>query len=210
MSGALTLPLVGLFGGHTTQIVDPSKNEILYMDANNTCKQITEPITFAGYAEGPAFGGDKWRLVGQINGYDALSIYKQAKESGLPSVALVKVDAEREGMTEQQLDQRGINNMVAMQGDLGPYNPMGMRWWDTNSNCHNTFTTALSNSGVSQQQISEIGKQLSSESHRILPGVGNKLDSPSTSQIIQQKISNTWNSISQTASNIINKVSLIK
>ena len=169
---------------------------------------MTEPITFAGYAEGKAsISGDNWRLVGKINAYDAPSTYEQAKESGLPHVALIKVDSTREGMTEQQLDQRGINNMVAMQGDLGKYNPMGGKIFSSGANCHNTFTTALTNSGISQGQINEIGKKLSSENNRAIPGIGNQFDAPSVKQVAEQKISNTWDSLKQTFSNIINKIS---
>jgi len=206
MNQSLGIPVIGWFGGHSTTVVNPESGEILYMDYNNVCRQITEPTTLAGYTTGPMFSGKNWRLVLEINRPDAISTYNQAKEAGSSHVAIATIDARREGMTNQQLDQRVLNNMVAMQGDQGRYNPAGMRWWSTSSNCHNTTTTLLERSGVSQGQVNEIGKQLSKESFRLLPGFGNQFSTPSVTQVVGQQISNTWNSIKQTFSNIISKI----
>jgi len=202
MSSPLDFPW-GLAAGHSTTIVNPDAGENLYMDYNNACSQITEPTTFAGYA--PVIDG-KWRLVDEINRPDAISTYNKAKETGLPHVAIVSVDAQREGMTNQQLDQKNLNNMVAMQGDQGPYNPFGERVWSTNSNCHNVTTTLLERSGVSQQQVNEIKNELISATGKSLPGFGNSFSTPSVKQVVGQQISNTWNSIKQTFSNIISKI----
>ena len=176
------------------------------MDYNNICKQITEPVTFTGTTTGPTFGGDKWRLDLRINNTDTISTYEKAITEGLPHVAVATINAEREGMTNQQLDQKVLNNMVVMQGDHGQYNPFGMRWWSTNSNCHNTTTTLLEKSGVSSGQISDIGNKLYGNNKLLIPGIGNQFNTPSTTQVIGQQISNTWSSVKQTFSNIISKI----
>jgi len=111
-----------------------------------------------------------------------------------------------EGMTEQQLDQIVLNNMVAIQGDQGQYNPMGMRIFSTNSNCHNTTTTLLERSGVSTQQTNEIGNKLFRDSgYKFIPGFGNQFSTPSAIQVVQKTGSETITSIQKILSNIINR-----
>jgi len=96
--------------------------------------------------------------------------------------------------------------MVFMQGDQGQYNPFGMRLWSANSNCHNTTTTSLERSGVSQQQILDINKELRTEGGRRTPGLKNSFSTPTATQVVSQRISSAWDSVQQTFSNIINKL----
>lgn len=185
-SKPIEIPILSFLTAHTSIHVVPEPGENLYMDANNVCRQITSPITFGGYPVGaPVLG---WHLTVIGNEQTESAVYEQYL-AGLPtSMVGVKVDAGREGMTNEQLDQNTINTYSSTPADQGYYNPTGTRRLTSFSNSNNTTTYFLQKSGVSDKQINQIGMNLFVQNLKVAPGFGTSLTAPNYLQTASQKI----------------------
>ena len=191
VSHAISTPIFSLVGAHVSAYVVPEPGENLYMDYNGKCTSITEPITFGAYPVGIPLWN--WHLTFMANESGDSTINKKAiSGEHQENTASVKIDAAREGMTNQRLDQNVINSFTSANPDQGYYNPVGSRILTPYSNSNNAFTYLMMNSGVSREQMNDISHTLASN-NRWSAGLGMSLLSPT---VIQNKAQNVFNSFS--------------
>ena len=200
-SKPIDIPGLSLFFAHTSTHVVPEPGENLYMDYNNKCVSVTEPITFGGYPVGTPFLS--WQLTLMANEPGESLVYQNYLNGLSNKMGGVKVNAEREGMTNQQLDQNVINTISSIPVDQGYYNPGGTRRLTSFSNSNNTTTSVLLQSGVSYQQTSEIGMNLFSQNYKLKPGFGTPLTAQTYIQSATQRVSDALLSAVQTLTNVL-------
>jgi hypothetical protein len=200
-SKPIELPILSLFTAHTSVHVVPEPGENLYMDANNICKNVTESLTFGGYPVGVPFLG--WHLTIMENEQKESLIYQNYLNGSSNDMVGVKVNAEREGMTNQQLDQNMINTFSSTPADQGYYNPTGSRKLTSFSNSNNTTTYFLEKSGVSGKQINEIGMNLFMQNYKLAPGFGTSFTATTYVQSAVQRVSDASLSTIQTLTSVL-------